>query len=89
MARPTTAQYATGSATVVLATLALLLLTGTTEGPGLALVACAALALGLLAAGAVPGARRAAEAGGRREPIRPAATRGGVAVPGGERGLRG
>lgn len=86
MARPTTAQYATGSATVLLATFALLLLTGTTAGPGIALVACAALALGLLAAGAVPGARSVASAAPRREPAR---RRAGVAVPGGERSLRG
>ncbi|MCO6707033.1 hypothetical protein KQH19_09545, partial [Streptomyces sp. CHA3] len=39
MARPTLAQYATGTATVVLATLALLLLTGTTGGAGVALIA--------------------------------------------------
>ncbi|MFE1506201.1 hypothetical protein ACFW63_27055 [Streptomyces albidoflavus] len=42
MARPTPAQYATGTATVVLATLALLLLTGTTGGAGVALIAAAA-----------------------------------------------
>ncbi|MEV5407057.1 hypothetical protein AB0L20_31545 [Streptomyces albidoflavus] len=47
MARPTPAQYATGTATVVLATLALLLLTGTTGGAGVALIAAAALGLGL------------------------------------------
>ncbi len=47
MARPTPAQYATGTATVVLTTLALLLLTGTTGGAGVALIAGAALGLGL------------------------------------------
>ncbi|GFH74868.1 hypothetical protein Sdia_56360 [Streptomyces diastaticus subsp. diastaticus] len=53
MARPTPAQYATGAATVVLATVALLLLTGTTGTGGIVLVAAAALALGLLAAATV------------------------------------
>ncbi|MFE0222351.1 hypothetical protein ACFW0U_16045 [Streptomyces albidoflavus] len=65
MARPTLAQYATGTATVVLATLALLLLTGTTGGAGGALIAAAALGLGLGAACAVARARGAAPPRGR------------------------
>ncbi|MEL7992482.1 MULTISPECIES: hypothetical protein [Streptomyces] len=86
MARPTPAQYATGTATVVLATLALLLLTGTTGGAGVALIAAAALGLGLGAACTVPRARPVAPAGTRGEAVRRHA---GVALPGGERGLRG
>lgn len=54
MPRPTVAQLAYGSCTVVLSTLALLLLSRTSSVAGIALVAVAALALGLLVAVAVP-----------------------------------
>ncbi|WP_372458750.1 hypothetical protein [Streptomyces olivaceus] len=54
MPRPTAAQFAYGSCTVIFSTLAMLLLSQTSSGPGIALVAVAALALGLLVAMTVP-----------------------------------
>lgn len=48
MPRPTAAQFAYGALTVVFATLAMLLLSQTRSGPGVAVVAVAGLALGLL-----------------------------------------
>ncbi len=53
MSRPTPAQIVYGSATVVFATLAMLLLSGAGSGPALAAVALAALALGVTVALAV------------------------------------
>jgi hypothetical protein len=75
--RPTVAQLAYGSCTVVLSTLAMLLLSRASSGPAIAVVAVAALALGLLVAMTVPGprpsARTAAPAAERseREPVAP------------------
>ncbi|WKX70592.1 hypothetical protein [Streptomyces sp. XD-27] len=62
MPRPTRAQFAYGSATVILSTLAMLLLSQSRSGLGVAVVAVAALALGLLVAvtAPLPGARRRA-----------------------------
>src|SRR5690606_31143204 len=57
MPRPTVAQLAYGSCTVVLSTLAMLLLSGASSGAGVAVVAVAALAVGLLVAMTVPLAR--------------------------------
>ncbi|KOV94271.1 MULTISPECIES: hypothetical protein [unclassified Streptomyces] len=54
MPRPTPAQLAYGSCTVVFSTLAMLLLSQTSSGPGIAVIALAALALGLLVALTVP-----------------------------------
>ncbi|MEV5511199.1 hypothetical protein [Streptomyces orinoci] len=54
MPRPTSAQIAYGSATVVFSTLAMLLLSQTRSGVGVAVVALGALALGLLVAVTVP-----------------------------------
>ncbi|MDT0613030.1 hypothetical protein [Streptomyces lancefieldiae] len=54
MPRPTAAQFAYGSCTVIFSTLAMLLLSRTSSGPGVAVVAVAALALGLLVAMTVP-----------------------------------
>ena len=54
MPRPTAAQFVYGSATVVLSTLAMLLLSQTRSAAGIALVACAGLVLGLLVAMTVP-----------------------------------
>ncbi|WP_329387182.1 hypothetical protein [Streptomyces sp. NBC_01716] len=48
MPRPTAAQLAYGSATVVLSTLAMLLLSGITSVVGIAVIALFALCLGLL-----------------------------------------
>ncbi|MBT2366975.1 hypothetical protein J7E88_17070 [Streptomyces sp. ISL-10] len=54
MPRPTAAQYAYGSATVVFSTVALLLLTRTTGGIAIAAIGVLALALGLAVALALP-----------------------------------
>ncbi len=54
MPRPTAAQFAYGSATVVFSTLAMLLLSRTASGIGAAVVALAALALGVLVALTAP-----------------------------------
>lgn len=54
MPRPTPAQLTYGSATVVLSTLAMLLLSEVRSGMGVAVIAVAGLALGLLVAVTVP-----------------------------------
>ncbi|OMI33806.1 hypothetical protein [Streptomyces sparsogenes] len=54
MPRPTPAQFAYGSATVVLSTFAMLLLSQTRAGLGVAVIAVAGLVLGLLVAVTVP-----------------------------------
>ncbi|MFF4789628.1 hypothetical protein ACFY2M_07620 [Streptomyces sp. NPDC001276] len=54
MPRPTAAQLAYGSCTVIFSTLAMLLLSRTTSGLGIVVIALAALALGLLVAMTVP-----------------------------------
>lgn len=58
MPRPTPAQLAYGSATVVLSTTAMLLLSEARSGPAVALVAVVALALGTLVALTAPSPRR-------------------------------
>ncbi|GAA2958178.1 hypothetical protein [Streptomyces enissocaesilis] len=58
MPRPTAAQFAYGSATVVFSTLAMLLLSRTASGIGAAVIALAALALGVLVALTVPAPKR-------------------------------
>lgn len=54
MPRPTAAQLAYGSFTVIFSTLAMLLLSQTSSGLGIAVITVAALALGLLVAMTVP-----------------------------------
>ncbi|WP_328538507.1 hypothetical protein [Streptomyces sp. NBC_00344] len=54
MPRPTAAQLAYGSATVIFSTLAMLLLSRTSSGVGVAVIVVAALVLGLLVATSVP-----------------------------------
>ncbi|MER5595906.1 hypothetical protein [Streptomyces sp. NPDC002265] len=54
MPRPTAAQLAYGSSTVIFSTLAMLLLSQTSSGLGIAVIALAALALGLLVSMTVP-----------------------------------
>ena len=54
MPRPNAAQLAYGSCTVIFSTLAMLLLSQTSSGPGIAVIALSALALGLLVAMTVP-----------------------------------
>ncbi|CAL9549762.1 hypothetical protein [Streptomyces sp. enrichment culture] len=81
MPRPTVAQFAYGSCTVVFSALAMLLLSGTSSGPGTAVVAVSALALGLLVALTVPhtGPRPAAPV--RPAPEEPARATASPAVP--------
>ncbi|KUM68929.1 hypothetical protein [Streptomyces curacoi] len=54
MPRPTAAQLAYGSCTVIFSTLAMLLLSQTSSGAGIAVIAVSALLLGLLVAMTVP-----------------------------------
>ncbi|MCX3286003.1 hypothetical protein OR263_04590 [Streptomyces sp. NEAU-H22] len=73
MPRPTAAQLAYGSCTVIFSTLAMLLLSQTSSGAGIAVISVAALALGLLVAMTVPlpGKRpTAVEQPAPREPLR-------------------
>ncbi|MGW0614259.1 hypothetical protein [Streptomyces sp. NPDC002788] len=73
MPRPTAAQLAYGSCTVIFSTLAMLTLSQTTSGAGVAIIAVAALVLGLLVAMTVPlpGRRPAAvERPAPRQPVR-------------------
>ncbi|MEV6953925.1 hypothetical protein [Streptomyces sp. NPDC051183] len=58
MPRPTAAQLAYGSATVIVSTIAMLLLSQTSTGLGVAVISAAALTLGLLVALTVPLPRR-------------------------------
>ncbi|MFF0448213.1 hypothetical protein ACFYT4_17695 [Streptomyces sp. NPDC004609] len=87
MPRPTAAQLASGSATVVFSALALLLFTRTTHALGVAAIGVASMALGLLVATALP-MSRAVRASHRvrpdRVPAPPAASPDGLAtrVPG-------
>ncbi|MFJ4337274.1 hypothetical protein [Streptomyces sp. NPDC088915] len=55
MQRPNAAQLTCGSATVVLATVALLLLSGTTTTPGVTAACAVGLLLGVLVAVTMPG----------------------------------
>ncbi|MGW1979322.1 hypothetical protein [Streptomyces sp. NPDC001889] len=64
MPRPTAAQLAYGSATVVLSALALLLFTRTTAALGVAAIGLVSMALGLLVAVVLPMARAARTARG-------------------------
>ncbi|GAA0284568.1 hypothetical protein GCM10010302_23410 [Streptomyces polychromogenes] len=77
MPRPTAAQLAYGSATVIVSTIAMLLLSQTSTGIGVAVISAAALALGLLVALTVPLPRRR----GRHAAARGAVRRGGAAAP--------
>ncbi|MFJ5291679.1 hypothetical protein [Streptomyces sp. NPDC088348] len=63
MPRPTVAQLLYGSATVVFSTLAMLLLSRTSSGVGVAVIVVAALVLGLLVAVTVPMPKSARPAG--------------------------
>ncbi|MHC3463597.1 hypothetical protein [Streptomyces flavovirens] len=72
MPRLTAAQVSYGSATVVLSALAMLLLSRTDSGAGVAVIGTAALLLGLLVSMTVPPRRRAGTA---RTSAAPAAAR--------------
>jgi len=62
MPRPTAAQVSYGSVTVVFSTLAMLLMSRTDSGIGVAVIGTAALALGLLVAMTVPLPKRTEKA---------------------------
>ncbi|MFE1285504.1 hypothetical protein [Streptomyces sp. NPDC058751] len=62
MPRPTAAQLAYGSCTVIFSTLAMLLLSQTSSSLGIVLITLSALALGLLVAMTVPLPKPGAEA---------------------------
>jgi hypothetical protein len=64
MPRPTATQFAYGILTVVLSTLAMLLLSQTTSGVGVAVIAVVALGLGLLVALTAPAAGRSDDPAG-------------------------
>lgn len=68
MPRPTPAQFAYGSVTVICSTLAMLFLSKAPSGPGVAVIAVVALVLGVLVALSVPGtsARRTGTGRGSR-----------------------
>ncbi|MGP3923647.1 hypothetical protein [Streptomyces sp. 8N616] len=78
MPRPTAAQFAYGSVTVVFSTLAMLLLSQTRSGIGVAVIAFAGLALGLLVSATVPVPRTDRQA----QPAAPAEERLDAVVPG-------
>jgi hypothetical protein len=73
MPRPTAAQLAYGSFTVIFSTLAMLLLSQTTSGLGIAVIAFAALALGLLVSLTVPQPKSRAATQAATQPAPPAA----------------
>ncbi|WP_406125936.1 hypothetical protein [Streptomyces sp. NBC_00989] len=80
MPRPTAAQLAYGSFTVIFSTLAMLLLSQTNSGLGIAVIACAALALGLLVSLTVPQPRTRAAAAQAAAPAVPPHQRVPVSV---------
>ncbi|MER7698427.1 MULTISPECIES: hypothetical protein [unclassified Streptomyces] len=75
MPRPTAAQFAYGSATVVVTTLALLLLFRTESAAGVSAIGATALALGLLVAVRLPLPRHGAAEGAGPAATGPAAAR--------------
>jgi hypothetical protein len=79
MPRPTAAQLASGSATVVFSALALLLFTRTTHGLGVAAIGVVSLALGVLVAAALPPVRAARPERGTSRRV--AGSAGRVTVP--------
>ncbi|MFF3496619.1 hypothetical protein ACFYWS_35365 [Streptomyces sp. NPDC002795] len=68
MPRPTVAQLAYGSATVVCSTIAMVLLSRTESGPGIPVIAVSALILGLFVAMSVPTRKRGTAAAKERVP---------------------
>lgn len=74
MPRPTAAQLAYGSATVVLATLSMLLLSGVTSVVGIAVIALVALCLGVLVSVKAGEPRRSSAAAGRTNHVNSSVT---------------
>lgn len=76
MPRPTVAQLAYGACTVIFSTLAMLLLSQTSSGLGIAVISVSALGLGLLVAWTVPLSRPASKATASRPKVAAVAERG-------------
>jgi hypothetical protein len=74
MPRPTAAQLAYGSCTVLFSTLAMLLLSQTSSGLGVVVIALSALVLGLLVAMTVPAPKSTARSSSTARPSSAAAT---------------
>lgn len=83
MQRPNAAQLAYGSATVVLATVALLLLSRTTTTLGIAVICAAGLLLGVLVAVTMPVRARSVKTSATPVPAAPAAP-SALSAPGNE-----
>ncbi|MER5443219.1 hypothetical protein [Streptomyces sp. NPDC002790] len=81
MPRPTVAQLAYGSATVVCSTIAMVLLSRTESGPGVPVIAVSALILGLFVAMSVPTRKREPSAGAAAADERVPAQRLSTTVP--------
>lgn len=81
MPRPTVAQLAYGSATVVCSTIAMVLLSQTESGPGIPVIAVSALILGLFVAMSVPTRKRETAAGAATAEERVPAQRLSTRVP--------
>ncbi|MGD6745187.1 hypothetical protein ACOKM3_25545 [Streptomyces sp. BH106] len=81
MPRPTVAQLAYGSATVVCSTIAMVLLSQTESGPGIPVIAVSALILGLFVAMSVPTRKRETAAGAAAAEERVPAQRLSTRVP--------
>src|SRR5687767_6855478 len=71
MPRPTPAQLASGTATVVFATIAMLLLSNARSGPGVIVIAVVGLTLGTLVAVTAPAQRQASRSRGRQDRVTP------------------
>ncbi|MDQ1038356.1 hypothetical protein QFZ75_004772 [Streptomyces sp. V3I8] len=80
MPRPTAAQLAYGSCTVLFSTLAMLLLSQTSSGLGVVVIALSALVLGLLVAMTVPSPKSAGSAAPSSAARRSSAARPSSAV---------
>ncbi|MFI5660703.1 hypothetical protein [Streptomyces sp. NPDC051684] len=81
MPRPTVAQLAYGSATVVCSTIAMVLLSQTSSGPGIPVIAVSALILGLFVAMSVPTRKRDSASGAAAAEERVPAQRLSTTVP--------
>lgn len=83
MPRPTAAQLVYGSATVVVSTIAMLLLSQTSSGIGVAVICVAALALGLLiaASGPIPARRSRPEPAGDEQGVSAPLPQAGAHAP--------
>ncbi|MGW2044187.1 hypothetical protein ACWCPF_03240 [Streptomyces sp. NPDC001858] len=81
MPRPNLAQLTYGSCTVILSTLAMLLLSQTSSGPGIAVIVVAAVALGVLVAMTVPAPKSRGTVVARSAAKKPASRPEPVSVP--------